>query len=113
MAAGNFDVRTDRQAEALVVMPRGEMDLATVGLVREAVDREHRGEKLVLDLRAVGFMDTSGLRCVLELNDRAAREGFELKLIPGPEAVQRVFEVSGLAPRLPFVDEAAAVTGPE
>jgi anti-anti-sigma factor len=110
-APGNFDVATHRQGAALVVGPRGEIDLATVGLVRDAVERDRQsGEKLVLDLREVGFMDTSGLRYVLELVDRAAREGFEVSLVRGPAAVQRVFEVSGLEPRLPFVDDPETAT---
>jgi anti-anti-sigma factor len=105
-APGNFDVLTERDGDALVVSPRGEIDLATVGLVRQAVDREQQpGESVVLDLREVGFMDTSGLRYVLELNDRAGQEGFRLLLVRGSRAVQRVFEVSGLEPRLPFVDD--------
>jgi anti-anti-sigma factor len=105
-APGNFDVDTHRQGSTLVVVPRGEIDLATVDIVRDAVERDRQsGEDIVLDLRDVGFMDTSGLRYVLELVDRAPREGFELRLVRGPTAVQRVFEVSGLEPRLPFVDE--------
>jgi anti-anti-sigma factor len=105
-APGNFEVIVDRGGSALVVAPRGEIDLATVNLVREAVDREHAPpEAIVLDLRQVGFMDTSGLRYVLALHARAASEGFELKLVRGPAGVQRVFEVSGLEGRLPFVDD--------
>lgn len=108
-APGNFDVATGRRDSALVVAPRGEIDLATVGLVREAVEREHQaGEDLLLDLRGVGFMDTSGLRYVLELVEHGARDGFSVQLVRGPRAVQRVFEVSGLEPRLPFVDEPGA-----
>jgi anti-anti-sigma factor len=104
-APGNFDVATRRQGSALVVAPRGEIDLATVDIVRDAVDRDRQsGQDLVLDLREVGFMDTSGLRYVLELVDRGPREGFGVQLVRGPSAVQRVFEVSGLEPRLPFVD---------
>ena len=111
-APGNFDVATDRQNGALVVAPRGEIDLATVDLVRETVDRELQpGDDLVVDLREVGFMDTSGLRYVLELVERASRDGFEMQLVRGPSAVQRVFEVSGLEPRLPFVDDPG--TSPE
>ena len=88
--------------------PQGEIDLATVDLVREAVEREQQpGEPLVLDLRDVSFMDTSGLRYVLELNDRVSRGGPSLRLVRGPRAVQRVFEVSGLEERLPFVDDPA------
>jgi anti-anti-sigma factor len=105
-APGNFDVATYRGNSALVVAPRGEVDLATVDLVREAVEREKEpGEDLVLDLREVGFMDTSGLRYVLELNDRASRDGYNLRLVKGPRPVQRVFEVSGVERRLPFVDD--------
>jgi anti-anti-sigma factor len=105
-APGNFDVATHRQGGALVIAPRGEIDLATVDLVREAVERDRdAGEDLVLDLREVGFMDTSGLRYVLELVDAASRDDFSVRLVRGPNAVQRVFAVSGVEPRLPFVDD--------
>ena len=104
-APGNFDVSTSRAEGALVVAPEGEIDLATVDLVREAVERESQtGDDIVVDLREVGFMDTSGLRYLLELNDRASREGFAVRIVRGPRAVHRVFEVSGLEPRLTFVD---------
>lgn len=104
-ASGNFDVAVHRRDSAVVVVPKGEIDLATVDLVREAADGQRKtGDDLVLDLRAVEFMDTSGLRYVLEMVDRAEREGFAVRIVRGPKAVQRVFEVSGLGPRLPFVD---------
>jgi anti-anti-sigma factor len=109
---GNFDVATRRQGSALVVAPRGEIDLATVDLVREAVERDLQGgDDLVVDLREVGFMDTSGLRYVLELVERASRDGCDVSLVRGPAPVQRVFEVSGLEPRLPFVDDVRAGDG--
>ena len=105
-APGNFDVAVDRQRSTIVVAPSGEIDLATIGLVREAVEREHSASAmLVLDLREVEFIDTSGLRYVLELAARATEEGFELRIVRGPSAVQRVFEISGIEARLPFVDE--------
>ena len=106
-APGNFDVATHHRGTTLVVVPAGEIDLATVGLVRDAVDRERQAEEdVVLDLREVSFMDTSGLRYVLEVVDHADRGGFSVQIVRGPAAVQRVFEVSGLEPRLPFVDDA-------
>jgi hypothetical protein len=37
VAPSDFDVTTNRRGTALVVMPRGEIDLATVDLVRDAV----------------------------------------------------------------------------
>jgi anti-anti-sigma factor len=108
-APGNFDVSIHQDGTALVVAPQGEIDLATVGFVREVVEREREREQdMVLDLREVGFMDTSGLRYVLELVERSERDGFSIRIVRGPAAVQRVFEVSGLEPRLPFVDDADA-----
>jgi anti-sigma B factor antagonist len=102
----NFDVSTRRVDGVTTVSPAGEIDLATVDLVREAVERESEaGDDIVLDLRGVGFMDTSGLRYVLELNERAGSEAFGFRIIRGPRAVQRVFEVSGLESRLVFVDD--------
>jgi len=96
----------------LVVAPRGEIDLATVDLVRDAVEREKEsGDDVVIDLREVGFMDTSGLRYVLELVECASRDGFDVRLVRGPAAVQRVFEVSGLEPRIPFVDDPDSSAG--
>jgi anti-anti-sigma factor len=109
-ASGNFEVLTEHRHSALVVSPQGEIDLATADFVREAIAREHApGETLVIDLRNVGFMDTSGLRLVLELTERAGSEGFALRVVRGPSTVQRVFEVAGLAPRLPFVDDPTEV----
>jgi len=105
-APGNFDVAAHRDGTTVVVAPTGEIDLATVHLVRDAVDAHWQaGNDLVLDLRNVGFMDTSGLRYALELNDRAGREGFELRIVQGPAAVRRVFEVAGLVDRLPLVSD--------
>ena len=113
-AQGDFDVATHRRDAAVVVVPKGEIDLATVDLVREAVESDwERGLNLVLDFRDVGFMDTSGLRYVLELNDRAGREGFELRLVRGSSAVQRVFQVAGLDARLPWVDDPDEHPAPE
>ena len=105
-APGNFDVASHREGATLVVAPRGEIDLATVDIVKGAVEGElGAGDELVLDLRGVAFMDTSGLRYVLELAQRSSRQEFALRVIRGPRAVQRVFEISGVEGRLPFVDD--------
>ena len=107
-APGNLDVHTERAGSALVVSPRGEIDLSTVDSLRDAIESGRSpGEALVIDLRGVAFMDTTGLRLLLALTEGAKTEGFELRIVRGPRAVQRVFEVSGLEPRLPFVDDPA------
>ena len=54
------------------------------------------GGDVTLDLSGVGFMDSSGLRVIIELHQRAAAESRRLVLrSPGP-AVARLIEISGL-----------------
>ena len=56
------------------------------------------------NLSALEFMDSTGLRLVLALDAEARRDGFTLSLVRGSAAVQRVFELTGTAGALPFVD---------
>lgn len=100
---GQFRVDVRHDGAAVVVAPHGEIDLGTVDEVRKAIERSHDGSSnLVIDLRGVGFLDTSGLRLVVEQSDRATQRGYRFELIPGPPPVQRVFEIAGLEPKLPF-----------
>lgn len=89
----------------------GELDLTTVPDAEEFVlnlEREHEPDTLVLDLRALRFLDSSGLRFILTVESRARRQGHRLQIVPGPEPVQRVFRISLLDHRLEFVEETGA-----
>jgi anti-anti-sigma factor len=59
-------------------------------------------EQLVVDLGEVTFVDSTGMGLVLEVHDRSRSEGFKLRLLRGPDEVQRVFELAGVADVLPF-----------
>ena len=61
----------------VVLRPVGELDLATAPEVDRQLERLHAAgwTELVLDLRAVPFMDSSGLRVVLRWNELAAENG--------------------------------------
>ena len=89
----------------LRVVPVGELDLAARERLEQAID-DLRGsgvDRLILDLRRLSFLDSSGLRLVLELHAAARGDGFELHLIPGPPEVQRIFALTGTLDALPFV----------
>ena len=104
MSTFDIDVATDGEATRLTL--RGEFDIANASHLEREISRfaDSGGTRLVIDLRALRFIDSTGLRIVLETRQRAADRGFDLELIRGPRQVQRVFELTGLEDRLPFVD---------
>jgi anti-sigma B factor antagonist len=92
---------------------QGELDLSTVGKVNEELQRWEGSDSKVLmvDLSKLTFLDSTGLRCVVRADERAREEGRRLVVVKGPEAVQRVFEITRLSERLELVDDASSVQG--
>ena len=52
----------------------------------------------------VEFLDSTGLQTLLTAHAQAQHDNWELTIIPGPPAVQRLFEISCTIDRLPFHD---------
>ena len=103
-AAPEFEVDVRRTGLTTVVAPRGEIDLATVPAVRSALRGAAQHSVLVLDLRGVEFMDSSGLALVVEEHRRAESEGHEFRVVRGPETVHRLFAMTGLTDRLRWAE---------
>jgi anti-sigma B factor antagonist len=85
----------------------GELDLTTAQEVEQylmTLEREHQPQTVVLDLSGLRFLDSTGLRLILATDSRARREGRRLQIVPGPEAVHRVFRIALLDGRLEFVE---------
>jgi anti-sigma B factor antagonist len=96
--AGHLNLKLRRIGDVSVVSAYGDIDLSTVARAAEAMDAARAGRGPVfLDLRGVGFMDTSGLRLIIEEQQRAAAHGYRFAVFPGPPKVQRLFEIAGLA----------------
>jgi anti-anti-sigma factor len=88
---------------SVTVRLAGELDLATVeAFSAKSHDLLAEGfEHLVLDLRGLTFMDSSGLRAVLQLHHEAGTSA-RLEIIDGPDHVQRLFTITGLRRFLQF-----------
>jgi anti-anti-sigma factor len=99
-----FAVEAGREAGGLLTLrPAGELDIATAGrLERALLEGREPGDEVVLDLAALEFIDSTGLRVIVRGVEAAQREGWDLRLRPGPPAVQRVFEIAGVLGALPF-----------
>lgn len=95
-----IELRCDvvRNGQTAWVQPVGELDLDSVHRVESALE-EIRGEgcpELVLDLRGLTFMDSTGLRLVIRWDTAARENGFRFAVVPGREVVQRVFRLTGM-----------------
>jgi anti-anti-sigma factor len=99
-----FGIEVRPQRDVVRVAPQGEIDLATVGHLRARIeDLISSGfSRLTLDLQDVTFMDSTGLRLVLELVQASREEHWELSVIGVTPAVQRVFELTGVLAAVPF-----------
>lgn len=104
-----FDIDSASDGGATRLTLRGEFDIANAPHLEREIRRfvESGGSRLVLDLSRLSFIDSTGLRIVLETRQRALDQGFDLEIVRGPRQVQRVFELTGLESRLPFVDGSA------
>jgi anti-anti-sigma factor len=86
------------------VAPAGELDMAFAPVLASTIAelRDSGFNHLIVDLRALDFVDSTGLRLLLELNSAAQADSHRLELIAGPPEVQRVFELTGTLAILPF-----------
>jgi anti-anti-sigma factor len=92
-----------------IVAVTGDVDLATVDALRaQLTSALERGDKVVLDLRDVAFMDTQGLAVVIETEKHAAASDTKFVVVRAPATVHRLFEMIGLTDRLTVVDDPAA-----
>lgn len=97
-----------REAEgAILVALFGELDIAEVEQAEKVLsDAEAKQPNiLVIDLRGIEFMDSSGIRLMVETDLRAHRDGRRLILIRGSDPVHRVFTIALLDRRMEFVEE--------
>jgi anti-anti-sigma factor len=106
-----YDVEIQQGAHGPVVALSGEIDLAAV----EAVDKAVRPALdpapalLVLDLRQVEFLDSSGLRLVLRLDREQRERQMRLVVVRGGRRVARVLELTGADRQLEMVDDPAEI----
>jgi anti-anti-sigma factor len=104
-----FEIDLVRDRESATVTLSGELDIATVPRVEEAIEATLTAElqTLTIDLSGLGFVDSSGLRLFIVLDQRAAEQGWELRLLRPGAQVLSVFQVSGVEENLPFVEDAS------
>lgn len=99
-----FTLRSRRAGDSHTLLPTGELDVATTPELERELRRIEASDArtIVLDLSALTFIDSTGIRLAVLADERAQANGKRLMLVrPAPD-VFRVFEICGIADRLAF-----------
>jgi anti-sigma B factor antagonist len=80
----------------VVLAVTGELDLATAPRLEEALLERTPGRRLVIDLSACTFLDSSGVRVIATTANGMASEGGRLELVVVDSGIARVLEITGI-----------------
>ncbi len=88
------------------VRPGGELDMATAPELEACFRDAHEAgfRRLVVDLRGLDFMDSTGLTLLTRWTLGADRDGYEFAVIQGDDRIRRLFDLTGLNQHFTFVD---------
>lgn len=102
-----FRTELEPHRETIVVAAHGEIDIDTAGQLgtqlRELLESGFK--RVVLDLRATTFIDSTGLHVILDASTASDRAGVEFAIVQGPSLVERVFELTQTGSALRFIEE--------
>jgi anti-sigma B factor antagonist len=103
---------TERDAGTATIRLYGEFDLSCEQPFEEEVGHILDGEasSLIVDLRRLEFIDSTGLRVLLSLDNLARQDGFDFTVFCGNGMVRRVLTETGLDGVLPIVEPSAAAS---
>ena len=110
----SLELRVRIVGVSAILVARGEVDVQTAVVVKQAVDRalSSGATKLYLDLAGVTFIDSSGLGAILGRHRLVTQAGGLLALVAPTEATRRLLVATRLDQVLDILD-AAPVTVPE
>jgi anti-sigma B factor antagonist len=103
-----FEVRAWDDAAVHVVRVTGEFDVAAADRFRAASECQD-SELVVVDLRGVTFLDSSGLSELIALLRRVESRGMRLAILRPVGKADRLFQMTGIDGHLPLYDERVPV----
>ncbi|MFF0425090.1 STAS domain-containing protein [Streptomyces sp. NPDC004520] len=106
----NLDVDVEiRDGRTAVLTVAGELDMETAGRLQELLTEQfgQGRHRLVLDLSALDFMDSSGLNVLIRAVNKARESDGDLYLAAPTPAVRRILEITGVMTTIPPHDAVA------
>ena len=111
----HFRMEVQGQGRAIVLSVSGELDLASSPALQEELERAAASDSdlLIIDLRELDFMDSTGLSVLVRAHQRAEEQGRQLAMVKGPQQVQRLLSLTGVADRMTLIDRPEELLGAE
>jgi anti-anti-sigma factor len=102
-----FGISTSELDGRSVVTIRGELDLATAPDLEQAInERLDAGDAVIVDLRELQFMDSTGLRVLVHAHARAGEQGrFSIVRPPPGGPIAKILAIAGVESQLDVVDD--------
>jgi anti-sigma B factor antagonist len=108
-----FSCRRFSAGSAVRVAVRGELDILTVPRLDRALRRaQSHADSIILDLRELDFVDSSGAHLLVASDRRIREAGGRLVVVRGPDEVDWFFRLVGLDRALDVVDLPAPGAAP-
>jgi anti-sigma B factor antagonist len=100
MAPGlsHFSVEVRREHGAAIVVPSGELDLVSAPELQAQLEHAWKSgtEQVIVDLREVPFMDSTGLHVIVGAHQHAQESGLAFGVVDGGEQVHKLLSLTGM-----------------
>ena len=105
------DVRNENRTALVVVS--GELDVASGPMLEQELAKAEASDPqlLILDLRDLEFIDSTGLSILIKAHQQAEASGRRFAVVRGRSQVQRLLGLTGLEERLTLVDSPEELLG--
>jgi anti-sigma B factor antagonist len=106
-----FGVTVEERRSAVHVALTGELDISTAQVLEDDLRRveAEKPELIVIDLKELTFLDSTGLRLLITADSRAREDGRRLAIVRGNEMIRRVLRLTRLDERLNVVEDESAL----
>jgi anti-sigma B factor antagonist len=105
----HFKTELHRDGGVAVLALWGELDLSSSAELDGQLERLD-ADRIIVDLRELEFIDSTGLGALVKAHQRAQAEGRFLGLVKGGAQVQRLLDLTGLSRRLTIADTPEELT---
>jgi anti-sigma B factor antagonist len=102
-----FETATRQIGDLLVVSLSGELDMGSAPEFEEAVEDAQGGAAIVVDLRELTFIDSTGIKALLGIHFAGQNGHPSVSFVRGQDPVQRVLQLAGVDQLLAWTDAPA------